>query len=28
MTTAQAFVLLGAMILLGAVILWWTLFRK
>jgi len=28
MTSAQAFVLLGVMLLLGAAILWWTLLRK
>jgi hypothetical protein len=27
-TSAQAFVLLGVMLLLGAAILWWTLLRK
>ncbi|TME78079.1 MAG: hypothetical protein E6I19_07200 [Chloroflexi bacterium] len=28
MTSAQAFVLLGLMLLLGAAILWWTVLRK
>jgi len=28
MTSAQAFVLLGVMLLLGAAILWWTVLRK
>jgi len=27
-TSAQAFVLLGVMLLLGAAILWWTVLRK
>jgi hypothetical protein len=27
-STEQAFLLLGAMLLLGAAILWWTLLRK
>jgi len=27
-TTTQAFLLLGVMLLMGAAILWWTLIRK